>query len=84
MNDIYKTVAIKLGLKEKDVKEAYLSMWRFIKDKIKDFDISSEEVFLQQKSSFNIPRLGKFYGKWKRYDLEKQYVQNKSSKTVDG
>lgn len=65
MNNVYKEVALELGLSEKEVTEAYKSMWRFMRETIKNLDVSSKEKFEAQRTNFNIPRIGKLFGQFK-------------------
>lgn len=74
--DIFKQVSQITGIDKDVVKEAYLSSWLFIKNKIESFplkeDISVED-FNKLRTSFNIPSIGKLYSD---YDKLK-FLQNK-------
>lgn len=64
MNDIYKRVAIKLGLSEDLVAKTYKSYWNKIKDRISivvPSDVKSKGQLDEMMMSFSIPFLGKFY-----------------------
>ena len=59
--DIYKEASLKLGVKEKDIKDAYEYYWGFIKETIEKLplkEMSKEEFESLKKREFNIKRLG--------------------------
>lgn len=59
--EIYKEASIKLGVDEKDIKDAYESYWGFIKETIESLPLrqmSKEEFEELPKREFNIKRLG--------------------------
>ena len=61
-SEAIKQVSIELGLPPKVVKEAYESLWTFIRNNIKALllkeDLSKEE-FDKLRTNFNIPSIGK-------------------------
>ena len=70
LEKIYKEVALKLGLNESDVKEAYQLYWNFFRKSIEALPLKEDltkEEFSKLKTSFNIPYLGKFSCTYDRY-----------------
>ena len=67
---LYKEGALKLGLNERDVKEAYQLYWNFFRKSIEALPLKEDltkEEFSKLKTSFNIPYLGKFSCTYDRY-----------------
>lgn len=82
LNNVYKEVALKLGLDEKDVKEAYNLYWKCFREHIENLPLKgnlAEEDFNSLKTSFNVPSLGKFYCTYDRY----LRIRNKLKKSRD-
>ena len=80
--NIYKKVAIQLGIEEKDVKQAYESYWKFFKDRMKFIKIGnniSKEEFEKQSTVFSILKIGKFYAPYtnKVRDFKEQEYEDK-------
>lgn len=70
LSNVYKKVALELGLNESDVKEAYNLYWDYFRKSIESLPLKenlSEEGFNSLKTSFNVPSLGKFYCTYDRY-----------------
>jgi hypothetical protein len=70
LNNVYKKVALELGLNESDVKEAYNLYWEYFRKSIESLPLKenlNEEDFNSLKTSFNVPSLGKFYCTYDRY-----------------
>lgn len=80
-----KIVASELELPPEVVKEAYLSFWRFIREKMGEIPLQAdltEEQFSQYRTSFNIPSLGKFtcsYNRMLNVKKVKHYKQKKKN-----
>lgn len=68
----------------KEIKVIYESFWKFVRSKIEEIPfkaMKSEEDFQQCRTSFNIPRLGKFYSTWvKVKHINDNYVKNGGTK----
>ena len=71
-SSIIKQVSKELNISEDATSQVYNSFWEFIKctirDKIQLDTIHTEEQFLNTRTSFNIPSLGKLgvtFGRWK-------------------
>ena len=82
LNNVYKQVALELGLNERDVKEAYNLYWKFFREEVEKLPLKedlSEEDFNSLKTSFNVPSLGKFYCTYDRYVR----IKNKLKKSRD-
>jgi hypothetical protein len=80
LNDIYRKAALKLGLKESDIKEAYNLYWEYFRRSIESLPLKedlNEEDFSKLKTSFNVPSLGKFYCTYDRY----KRIKNKLKKS---
>jgi len=78
VKEIYKKVAQKLNLSEKDVKDAYVSFWGIIKEKIESLPFDedlSEEDFDKLVTSFNIPSLGKLFCTYDKYIKHKNHLK---------
>jgi hypothetical protein len=61
-SEAIKQVSIELGLPPKVVKEAYESLWTFIRNNIKALPLKedlSKEEFDKLRTNFNIPSIGK-------------------------
>lgn len=61
-SEAIKQVSIELGLPPKVVKEAYESLWTFIRNNIKALPLKedlSREEFDKLRTNFNIPSIGK-------------------------
>lgn len=60
---IINKVSEELGISKEKVRLAYSLYWKFIKDKIEDFDFDniSESDLDNMKTSFNIHLIGKLY-----------------------
>ena len=70
LEKVYKEVALKLGLNESDVKEAYQLYWNFFRKSIESLPLKedlTEEEFNALKTNINIPSLGKFNCTYNRY-----------------
>lgn len=70
LSNVYKKVALELGLNENDVKEAYNLYWDYFRKSIESLPLKenlNEEGFNSLKTSFNVPSLGKFYCTYDRY-----------------
>lgn len=70
LSNVYKKVALELGLNESDVKEAYNLYWDYFRKSIESLPLKenlNEEGFNSLKTSFNVPSLGKFYCTYDRY-----------------
>lgn len=70
LSNVYKKVALELGLNESDVKEAYNLYWDYFRKSIESLPLKenlNEEGFDSLKTSFNVPSLGKFYCTYDRY-----------------
>lgn len=64
LNDIYSKVAKQFSLNEEDVRIAYISYWKFIKETIEGLPLKediTEEELNRLKVNFNIPSIGKLY-----------------------
>ena len=82
VTDVYKKIAIELGIPVEEVQKAYESFWEFMRNTISDIpiDTATEEELGEMKTSFNVPELGKFYYKGKRkYDKNKESKANPKS-----
>lgn len=69
-SEAIKQVSIELGLPPKVVKEAYESLWTFIRNNIKALPLKedlSKEEFDKLRTNFNIPSIGKMSVTWERY-----------------
>lgn len=77
MEDKYRKVSEETGIPIEVVKEAYLSFWGHIKDRIEKLPLQeelSEEEFSSLQTNFNIPSLGKLTCDYKRYvGVKKKY-----------
>ena len=61
-SEAIKQVSIELGLPPKVVKEAYESLWTFIRNNIKALPLKEDlgkEEFDKLRTNFNIPSIGK-------------------------
>lgn len=69
-SEAIKQVSTELGLPPKVVKEAYESLWTFIRNNIKALPLKedlSKEEFDKLRINFNIPSIGKMSVTWERY-----------------
>lgn len=56
MNNIYKEASKKFGITQAQAENIYLSMFKFIRDTVKEIDFDDVE---SQRHSFVLPHLGK-------------------------
>lgn len=78
LSNVYKKVALELGLNENDVKEAYNLYWDYFRKSIESLPLKenlNEEGFNSLKTSFNVPSLGKFYCTYDRYSRMKNKLK---------
>lgn len=76
VDESIKRVAEELDVPYDVCRLAYLSVWKFIREKVKELPLSedlSEEEFKQLRPNFNLPSFGKFAVTWRRY----QKIKNK-------
>ena len=69
-SEVIKQVSTELGLPPKVVKEAYESLWTFIRNNIKALPLKedlSKEEFDKLRTNFNVPSIGKMSVTWERY-----------------
>lgn len=69
-SEAIKQVSTELGLPPKVVKEAYESLWTFIRNNIKALPLKedlSKEEFDKLRTNFNVPSIGKMSVTWERY-----------------
>lgn len=69
-SEIIKQVSTELGLPPKVVKEAYESLWTFIRNNIKALPLKedlSKEEFDKLRTNFNVPSLGKLCCTYDRF-----------------
>ena len=86
-SEAIKQVSTELGLPPKVVKEAYESLWTFIRNNIKALPLKedlSKEEFDKLRTNFNIPSIGKLsctydrmLGMKKRFKFIKQIREKK-------
>lgn len=70
-NKIFKEVADSLGYDEEVVKDVFMKTFEFIKMKIEELPLKTEmteDEFNKLKTSFNLPKLGKFGCDYKTYN----------------
>lgn len=86
-NSAVTQIAKELNLKPEVVDKTYKSYWRSIRDSIQELPLKediTEEEFLQLKTNFNIPSLGKLactYDRVKRVKERYKYIKNLREKT---
>ena len=80
-----KHAAKKNNVTYEDARIAYESVFLFMRDSIADLDLKnmSEEEFKSKKTSFNIPRLGKFAIWWKYIDAIRRNIKKKQDAEIE-
>jgi hypothetical protein len=87
IREIVFDVAQKTGKTPEEVEEIYMSVFRFIKDKVEVIEfmnINTEEEFRKAKTNFNIPRILKLYTTPQRVEYVKAKIREGNSKHVQG
>lgn len=73
---LIKQVAYELGIDPNASIMAYDAMWLFIKKKIAELDLELPvEELVNFQTSFNIPKLGKFYIDFKKFKERKEWIK---------
>lgn len=76
-NKIINQLSKELNISEQVILKTYKSYWLFIKEQIKSLPLKdnlTEEDFNKLNTSFNIPKIGKFFITYKEYlGIKKKY-----------
>ena len=89
IDDVIKQVADELGIPHPVARLAYMSMFRFIREKMAELPLKdklSDEEFLSLRPNFNVPSLGKFYvtlDRYKTISATIEYLREQYEKTHD-
>lgn len=75
LEEILNEASKELGLPYDQCKEAYMSQWRFIREKISELPLKDieEDKFCELRPNFNLPSFGKLY-------VTEEYFRNTRNK----
>lgn len=89
IEDVIRQVADEMDIPYVVAKLAYMSMFKFIREKIAELPLKdklSDEEFLKLRPNFNVPSLGKFYVTLERYQRINrmlEYIKEATEKKYD-